>query len=110
MPPSPRFATTVLGNVEMTTGRVLTPQNTVVACSTPAVAAMYAELGFRIVTVEAGCDPVPERPWDVLELMVAGESRWRDLAHPQAVRFYDLYRLDDAVRLIHTDPTVGLGG
>ena len=34
--------------------------------------------------------------------MVAGDPRWRDLAHPQAVRFFDRYRLDDAVRLVHT--------
>ncbi|KQR16649.1 methyltransferase domain-containing protein [Cellulomonas sp. Leaf334] len=110
VPMSARFAVTVLGNVEMTTGRSLTPQNTVVACSTPAVAAMYAELGFRIVTVEAGVDPTPARPWDVLELMVAGDPTWRDLAHDQSVTFYDQYRLDDAVRLIHTDPTVGSEG
>jgi len=110
VPPSDRFATTVLGSVEMSTGRTLTPDDTVVACSTPAVAALYAALGFRVAAVEDTRDPAPLRPWDVLELMVAGDPSWRDLAHPQTVELYDRYRLDAAVRLIHTDPTVGSEG
>ncbi|MGY4644510.1 class I SAM-dependent methyltransferase [Cellulomonas sp. URHB0016] len=110
VPPSDRFATTVLASVQMSTGRTLTPDDTVVACSTPAVAALYAALGFRVAAVEESRDPSPLRPWDVLELMVAGDPSWRDLAHPQTVELYDRYRLDDAVRLIHTDPTVGSEG
>ncbi|GIG20766.1 hypothetical protein Cch01nite_14900 [Cellulomonas chitinilytica] len=110
VPPSPRFATTVLASVQMTTGRTLTPDDTVVACSTPAVAALYAALGFRVAAVEDSHDPAPLRPWDVLEHMVAGDPAWRDLAHPQTVELYDRYRLDDAVRLVHTDPTVGSEG
>jgi len=110
VPPSPRFATTVLASVEMTTSRTLTPDDTVVACSTPEVAALYADLGFRVAAVEGSRDPQPLHPWDVLELMVADDPAWRDLAHPQTVEVYDRYRLDDAVRLVHTDPTVGSEG
>ncbi|WP_273653809.1 class I SAM-dependent methyltransferase [Cellulomonas fimi] len=110
VPPSDRFATTVLASVELSTSRRLTPQDTVVACSTPEVAALYASAGFRIAPVEAGATPAPPRPWDVLELLVAGDASWRDLAHAQTVAFYDRYRLVDQIRLVHTDPTVGSEG
>ncbi|MCC2333976.1 class I SAM-dependent methyltransferase [Cellulomonas wangsupingiae] len=104
--PSPRFAHTVLATSELVLGHALTPADTVVACSTPDVAAMYAADGFRVVTVEDGAPGDPDRPWAVLERMVAGDEAWRALAHPDAVAFYERYRLDEHVRLVHTDPTV----
>ena len=110
VPPSDRFATTVLHSVQMTTGHDLTPRNTVVACSTPSVVALYEALGYRIALVEASVEPNAARPWDVLELMTADDPTWRDLAHPNTVAYYDRYRLDHAIRLIHTDPTVGSEG
>ncbi len=110
VPPSPRFARTVLASVELSTGVTVAPADTVVACSTPAVAAMYADLGFRVVPVEDGHEDAPARPWDVLELLAAGDGRWRELAHPEVVRFYDRYRLDEQIALVHADPTVSTEG
>ncbi|PFG44144.1 methyltransferase family protein [Isoptericola jiangsuensis] len=113
VPPSPRFARTVLASVELSTGVAATPGDTVVACSTPAVVAMYADLGFRVVPVEDRADDgagEPLRPWDVLELLAAGDDRWRDLAHPEAVAYYDRYRLAAQVELVHADPTVSTEG
>ncbi|WP_459643949.1 methyltransferase domain-containing protein [Kineococcus sp. NUM-3379] len=110
VPPSPRFARTVLASVELSTGVTATPGETVVACSTPQVAAMYADLGFRVVPVEDAHEDAPARPWDVLELLAAGDRSWRDLAHPEAVRFYERYRLDAQIALIHADPTVSTEG
>ncbi|WP_414696592.1 class I SAM-dependent methyltransferase [Pengzhenrongella sp.] len=110
VPDSDRFAGNVLLSVALTTGARLTPANSAVACSTPAVAAQYAELGFRVLRVEDGHPDNPPRPWDILELMVADDPSWRTLAHPQAAAFYDRYALAAAVRLIHTDPTVSSEG
>jgi SAM-dependent methyltransferase len=115
VPPSPRFARTVLASVELSTGVTATPDDTVVACSTPAVVAMYADLGFRVVPVEDAprpddADAAPLRPWDVLELLAAGDDRWRDLAHPETVAYVDRYRLAEQVALIHADPTVSTEG
>lgn len=113
VPPSPRFARTVVSGVEMSVGVRLTPRDTVVACSTPEVAAMYADLGFRIVPVEAAdgaAASAPSRPWDVLEMLADGDERWRTLAHPQTVEYFDRYGLVDAVRLVHHDPTVSSEG
>ena len=110
--PTPRFAHVTLTAVEVATaGRVLlTPENAVVACSTPVVAALYRELGFSVVAVEDDRDVFPEppeRPWDVLERMVAGDAGWRDLAHPATVSVFDRYALEEHVRTVTSDPVVG---
>ena len=110
VPRSDGFAHTVLAAVEASLGIRLTPASTVVACSTPEVAALYAAAGFRLAPVEQGADPQPARPWDVLEMLAADDPAWRGLAHPQAVDYIDRYALAAAIRLIHQDPTVSAEG
>lgn len=110
VPRNDGFAHTVVAAVEASLGLRLTPATTVVACSTPAVAALYAAAGFVLAPVEDGADPEPPRPWDVLEMLAAGQEAWRDLAHPQAVDYIDRYALAAAIQLIHHDPTVSAEG
>jgi len=105
-----RFAEVTLKSVEAVLGRRLAPADTVVACSTPEVAALYAGLGFRIAGVEADEHPAPPRPWDVLLRLAAGDPQWRDLAHPATLDVFDRYRLDEQVRLVVNDPVVGEEG
>jgi SAM-dependent methyltransferase len=107
--PTDRFAELTLKNVENTTrDRLqLTPQNTVVACSTPDVMALYAGLGFRIAPVELGRENDQPRPWDVLTMLVGDDESWRALAHPATVDVYDRYGLVEGIRLIHGDLVVG---
>jgi len=108
--PTGRFAEVTLKSVEAVLGQRLTAGNAVVACSTPEVAAMYAALGFTIAPVEAGEDPPPDRPWDVLLRLAAGDERWRDLSHPATVDVFTRYRLDEQVRAVVNDPVVGEEG
>ncbi len=107
--PTEQFAEVTLKTVTVATGIVLTPADTVVACSTPQVAALYEQLGFPIAAVEA--DPAlaapPERPWDVLLRLAGGDESWRDLAHPATIDVFDRYRLTDTVRSVVNDPVVG---
>jgi SAM-dependent methyltransferase len=105
-----RFAEVTLKSVEAVLGRRPTPQDTLVACSTPEVAAMYAGLGFTIAPVEAGEDPPPARPWDVLLQLAAGDPAWQRLAHPATLDVYARYRLDEQVRAVVNDPVVGAEG
>jgi SAM-dependent methyltransferase len=105
--PTDRFAEVTLKNITVATGLELTPDNTVVACSTPQVAALYETLGFRIAGVEAEQDPVPARPWDVLLRLAAGDESWRELAHPATTDVFDRYRLVEGVRTVVNDPVVG---
>jgi SAM-dependent methyltransferase len=105
--PTDRFAEVTLKNITVATGLDLTPDNTVVACSTPAVAALYSALGFRIAGVEASEDPEPARPWDVLLRLAAGDESWRELAHPATIDVFERYQLVETVRSVVNDPVVG---
>ncbi|MGX6607224.1 class I SAM-dependent methyltransferase [Micromonosporaceae bacterium Da 78-11] len=104
-----RFAEVTLKNIVVAAGLDLSPEDTVVACSTPQVAALYEKLGFPIAPVEA--DPArpvaPERPWDVLLRLAAGDETWRDLAHPATIDVFERYRLVQSVRTVVNDPVVG---
>ncbi|MEU4427748.1 class I SAM-dependent methyltransferase [Actinoplanes sp. NPDC024001] len=107
--PTDAFAEVTLKSIAVATGIELTPSDTVVACSTPEVAKLYEGLGFAIAEVEA--DPKltvsPQRPWDVLLRLAAGDESWRELAHPATVDVYERYRLTDTVRTVVNDPLVG---
>lgn len=73
---TPRFAEYVLKKIDVESrGRFrLTPANTVVGCSTPAVIELYERLGFRILPVElssrAPLTFAAETPWELLERLV----------------------------------------
>ncbi|MBD8078836.1 methyltransferase domain-containing protein [Cellulosimicrobium arenosum] len=126
--PSPRFASLVVTSVATATGAEPTPADTVVACSTPAVIDAYRALGFRVVGVELdGDDTVadgpddgttahgrtaagPARPWDVVEMIAAGDERWRELAHPAVPELYARYGIVAEVREIFADPVVSGDG
>jgi SAM-dependent methyltransferase len=105
--PTDRFAEVTLKNVEAALGLRLTPDNTVVACSTPEVVKLYERLGYPIAGVEADRLPVPQRPWEVLLRLAAGDPSWLDLAHPATVDVFGRYRLDEHVRTVVNDPVVG---
>src|SRR4051794_40329931 len=96
--PTDRFAEITLKNIVVATGLDLSPADTVVACSTPQVAALYEKLGFRIAPVEADPAPAtaPERPWDVLLRLAAGDETWHELAHPATIDVFSRYRLVEA--------------
>jgi SAM-dependent methyltransferase len=105
--PTDLFAEVTVKSIGVATGLRLTPEDTVVACSTPEVAALYDKLGYRIAGVEADHEPAPERPWDVLLRLAAGDETWRDLAHPATIDVFDRYQLTDSVPTVVNDPVVG---
>jgi hypothetical protein len=81
---TPRFAEYVLKKIEVDSqGRFrLTPENTVVGCSTPQVIEMFERLGFRILPFELA-DRQQEkyadlRPWDLIEHLVETALAGRD--------------------------------
>ncbi|SHH25121.1 hypothetical protein SAMN05443575_3537 [Jatrophihabitans endophyticus] len=104
--PTDRFAEITLKNVRHATGRELTPDDTVVACSTPAVAALYRALGFRVAPVEQGEVTAPATPWQLLDRLAAGDDTWRRDAHPASVDVVDRYGLAEHVRMLAADPVV----
>jgi hypothetical protein len=109
VPNHPRFAEHVATSVATTFPHLPapTPDNTVVACSTPVVADSYRALGHTVVGVEADMPrPAPHRPWDVVEILAAGDPAWRRLAHPQTVAFYERYGFDTTICDLFGDPVI----
>lgn len=76
--PTPRFAEFVLKEIgEQSEGRLaLTPQNCVVLCSTPAVAAQYRALGFAILPAEAAESTPPPTPIDLIRRLAESGAAW----------------------------------
>lgn len=112
VPATDRFAALTVASVgHATGGRLqLDPATTVVACSTPAVLARYRDLGYRVAPVELGHPESPLHPWEVLDLLAAGDDTWRRHAHPASVDLLERYALDDLVRTVTADPVVGAEG
>lgn len=104
----PRFAQLVAttATTELPHLSEVTPQTTIVACSTPTVAAEYEALGYRIAPIEAGTDPAPLGPWQVVELCAAGDPQWEHAAHPETVSYWRRYGLDARIRDLFSDPVI----
>lgn len=112
VPETDRFADVTLKAVTGATGERLrlTPDDTIVATSTPSVIDMYRTLGFRIAPLELDHPEKPLRAWEVLLLLADGRPEWRRHAHPASQDVIDRYGLDQLVRMVMADPIVGLEG
>ena len=108
-PPTDDFAEVTVKAIEAGTDDLmrLTPDNTLVACSTPEVSKLYERLGFSVIGVEP--DGVA-RPWDVLLMIAEGNDQWKELAHPATVNVFERYALDAHVARCVNDPVVGDDG
>jgi len=114
-----RFAEYVLKKIEVDSRRrfCLTPENCVVACSTPAVIEQYERLGFRILPVElvdrGAVTMSHSTPWQLLEHLVSVGLAGRDWrADPEFVskvaratrRIYEKYLYGDLIIDLHRRP------
>lgn len=110
--PKPDFAHYVLEEIRTQSGGevTMTPANTLVACSTPAVIDDYRRLGFAIDPVELGTGQL--RPWDVVEAIIEAGSAWESdprvaaSIHPVALAHYRRYRLAATIQQIYADPLI----
>ncbi len=97
----------------------LTPQNTVVACSSP-VLKMYEDLGFRILPVELADRKTEElsthSPWDLVEMIAQTEGDWLrnrevfDHVHQASYLIWSRYRLGPKVQRLFSDNMLGADG
>jgi hypothetical protein len=119
-----RFSEYVLKKIEVDSrGKLqLTPENTVVGCSTPEVIAMYERLGFRILPVELADRArgafVSETPWELVRTIFAGDgsSAWRtheafrSKVDPATQRLYLKYDLGDSIADLFRHPFLSEDG
>ena len=99
---------------------LLTPQNTIVACSTPAVIKQYQAYGYAVIPVELERQN-PEvltapRPWDIIEEIIRSGDAWHDgnlvrtQLHPACLQYYHRYNLANHIRSIFDDPLTSSEG
>ena len=56
----------------------LSPENTIVLCSTPEVVRLYQALGFSIAPAELGMEPRPVLPIDLIRRLGESGERWSE--------------------------------
>jgi hypothetical protein len=119
-----RFAEYVLKKIEVESrGKIrLTPSNTVVGCSTPAVLAMYEQLGFQILPFEladrASLIFSDKTPWECVQEIFTGEAteNWRtspafhDLLAPATQRLFLKYDFGDLIADLFRHPFLSADG
>lgn len=97
----------------------LTPENTLVACSTP-VMDMYAAKGFRILPVElvdkGTWQTAGPNPWELVEEIAATPGNWRqsarvlDQLYASSFHIWSQYRLGEKVKMLFSDAMIGEDG
>ena len=101
-------------------GRIhLTPENTVVACSTP-VMKMYEKHGFRILPVELKdrkeWSNLSLQPWELVEAIAAVKGDWTkdrtifNHMHQASYLIWSRYMLGEKVQLLFSDDMIGADG
>lgn len=116
---TPRFADYLIKDIEVQSRGLIniTPENTLVACSTPAVIEMYEELGYRILPLELTDRKTGTwgytRAWQVVEAIAEAGPSWRrdstylNEAHEASKHLFEKYGLGDDIVEIHSDPILG---
>jgi SAM-dependent methyltransferase len=117
MTQKPEFAHYVLESIRLDSkGRTaLTPENTMVVCSTKSVADQYSRLGFAVDPAESDGDftrYLHPTPWSVVEEIIASGAQWRsnaivqDELHPACYEYFVRYGLGDDIVEIFQDPLI----
>jgi hypothetical protein len=97
----------------------LSPENTVVVCSTP-VMSMYEKLGYKILPAElldrAKQTFSTEMPWDLVEIIAFSEDNALynktvlEKMHPASLNIWQKYRLGEKVQLLFNDHIISDDG
>lgn len=110
-PQNPRFAEFVINEArEQTEGELkITPENTTVLCSTPAVAQLYKDLGFSILE----CENTFEKPYFPIQIIktIATKDNWKDVVrskiHPTSFSVLNSTpEVINRIKRLHNDPVL----
>lgn len=122
---SPNYAEYMIKKIEVdSAGRfALTPQNTVVACSTPEVIELFERLGYRVLPLELADRNGPtwsaETPWQLMDRLVVAGLAGRDWRTepcfltqmaPATRRLYLKYGFGDLIVDLHRQPLLSADG
>lgn len=120
---SPNFASYTIKKIEAETEMQLhlTPENTIVLCSTP-VADLYSKLGYSILPVERipGVEEkfLTKLPWEILEGLAKPSGKLDNKTKeelvsymdPASIRLWDVYGVWDKIQMLFSDALIGEDG
>lgn len=113
------FAAFTLKEIEGQTENTerLSPETTLVLCSTPEVIELYAALGFSVAPAELGTTPHPVTPIDVVRAIGESNSPWQEIPFVQQqlattthTLFSDFPEIPERIRRIYRDPLTNQEG
>lgn len=97
----------------------LTPENTIVVCSTPVIH-MYDKLGYKILPAELedikSWKLGTEQPWDIVEYIATTDQDWSkaqfvlNKIHPASYTVWKKYNIGEKVKTLFNDKIVGADG
>lgn len=112
-----KFANYLLNQIFYQSGERLTPENTILACSTPNVINLFTQIGFKNMPVELSDEKknkyVSLRPYEVIELLIKSgktwrnSSAWKEYASEAAQEVYLEYDLGDLIIELFNDSLLG---
>lgn len=104
---SDKFAEFIIRQIYYQSGEEINPENTIVACSTPNVIKLFDQLGFINLPVElvdiSQNTHSALRPYEVIDLLVASgsswrnDAQWREYASLATQNIYDKYNIGDTI-------------
>jgi len=115
LPYTDRFADHILQTILRADGPELSSDNTILACSTPGVAALF---DFELLPVEADRDlpdnlrtaSEPVRPWDLIMQLVESDGSETTGIDQYCLDYWGKYKLSRQLQRAYADPAVSSEG
>ena len=112
-----KFASYILNQIYYQSGEKLTPENSILACSTPNVINLFKKLNFKNVPVELLNEKESKyaslRPFEIIDLVIkAGKNwkhdkKWKEDASESTQEIYLEYNLGDLILELFNDSLLG---
>lgn len=109
--PTARFTDIVANTITQTArGRyTITPETTLIACSTPELITAWQNAGYTVTGVELD-HPGTHRPGDILDMLGNQNPNWRQHTHPASTTIIDRYNLEPDIIDLYNDPVLSADG
>jgi SAM-dependent methyltransferase len=102
-----KFASYILNQIFYQSGEKLTPENAIVACSTPSVIKMFLKQGFKNLPIELIDEKrdtyASPRPYEVIDFLIKSgknwkkDLKWKEYASEATQEVYLEYNLGDLI-------------
>lgn len=108
IPQTDKYAQFLLSQIFYQSGKILTPENTILGCSTPPVISLFKRLGFSNIPFELTDSDTGQysalRPFEVIDLLTksgdmwnSDNAEWKKLSSETTQEIYEHYNLGSLI-------------